>query len=379
MLRWPFYLARSTNYRLEYDNDNLPPEAPRRSAKDSAIFAHLRRAGGPARPATTVYANTAPQRSADYLSVKLPQNADPEGTELGSGLRGSVGARRSIDIRSAQNTRQSMDVLTSDWVDKRASKVEPTELGYLGTPDEDEDAPEGGMDLSSWGLDKYVVKPGQEKEGAQSRLSTVDRRASVLSGAPSDFLPNPFARTPTPSVGLPTPGDTVSGPPKRPTHAHRHSDFGAGHAFLDAQGSQDDLRLARRSSLKDRPRSVANPLDLAEYRANGPHVPLEKRRQSVGILPSESIPFPSTESPAPLADNNDQDLPNPFAVAAPQERLSRFDPKAQRSQSQLGIPTSQGDAASVLTGTMRDGTAPMRTYSNASMGSRALLDDFRDD
>lgn len=204
----------------------------------------------------------------------------------------------------------------------------------------------------------------------------MDRRASVLSRAPSDFLPNPFARTPTPSVGLHTPGDAVSGPPKRPTHAHRHSDFGAGHAFLDAQRSQDDLQLERGPSLKDRRRSVANPLDLAEYRANGPHVPLEKRRQSVGILPSESIPFPSAESPAPLANNNDSDLPNPFTVPAPpQERVSRFDPKAQ-SQSQLGLPS---DAASVRTGAMREGTAPMRTYSNASMGSRVLLDDFKDD
>ncbi|KAG8746406.1 hypothetical protein FRC10_005117 [Ceratobasidium sp. 414] len=367
---------------LEYDNDSLPPGAPRRSAHESAIFAHLRRTGGPARPTATVYATTEPRRSADYLNVKLPhgENAEPEGTELGTGLRGSVGARRSIDIRSVHNTRKSVDVLTSDWVDKRASKADPSELGYLDTPDEDEDAPEGGLDLSSWGLDKYVVKPGQEKEGAKSRQSAVDRRASVLSRAPSDFLPNPFARTPSPSVGLHTPGDTVSGPPKRPTHAHRHSDFGVGHAFLDAQRSQDDLLLARGPSLKDRRRSVANPLDLAEYRANGPHVPLEKRRQSVGILPSESIPFPAAESPAALADNNDGDLPNPFAVPTPpQERLSRFDPKAQQSQSQLGLPNSQGDATSVRTETVREGTARMRTHSNASMGSRVLLDDFKDD
>jgi hypothetical protein len=200
-----------------------------------------------------------------------------------------------------------------------------------------------------------------------------------LSRAPSDFLPNPFARTPTPSVGLHTPGETLLDPPKRPTHAHRNSDFGAGHAFLDAHRSQDDLQLTRDPSVKDRRRSVANPLDLAEYRANGPHVSLDKRRQSVGFLPSESIAFPSSESPAPLADNDDLDLPNPFAVPAPaQDRLSRFDPKAQ-SQSQLGFSASQGDAASVRTGTAREGAAHMRTYSNASMGSRVLLDDFKDD
>ena len=92
----------------------------------------------------------------DYLNSKPPRELgiEPNGTELGTGLRGSVGARRSIDIQSVRDARQSVDVLRSDWADKRASKVEPSELGYLGTPDEDEDAPEGGMDLSSWGLDK---------------------------------------------------------------------------------------------------------------------------------------------------------------------------------------------------------------------------------
>lgn len=372
---------------LEYDNDDLPPEAPRRLAHDSAIFAHLRRARGPHRPTNTVYGGDGPQRSTNYLSVKLPHDSGLEAaeTELGTGLRGSVGARRSIDIQNALHTRQSVDVLRSDWGDKRASRVENSELGYLDTPneeDEEEDAPEEAMDLSSWGLDKFVVKPDQEKR-PKSRQSNFDKRASVMSRSPSDALPNPFARTPTPSAGLHHPGDSVSGPSGGAKHTRSHSDFGGGHAFLDAQRSEDNL--VREPSLRDRRRSVANPLDLEEYRAKGPHVPLDKRRQSVGILPSESIPFPSSDSPAPLADNDDvdnddMDLPNPFALPAPPpERLSRFDPKAQRPLSQLGVPETQGDTASVLTGTMREGTVHARTYSNASMGSRALLDDFKDD
>jgi hypothetical protein len=199
-----------------------------------------------------------------------------------------------------------------------------------------------------------------------------------MSRSPSDMLPNPFARTPTPSAGLHNAGDNISDPPERPKYPHRHSDFGAGHAFLDALRSEENL--ARVPSTKDRRRSVANPLDLEEYRANGPHISLEKRRQSVGILPSESIPFPSNDSPARLADNNDFDLPNPFALPAPPpERLSRFDPKARRSLSQLNLSEAEGDVASMRTGTMREGTAHLRTYSNVSMGSRALLDDFKDD
>ncbi|CAE6522548.1 unnamed protein product [Rhizoctonia solani] len=191
-----------------------------------------------------------------------------------------------------------------------------------------------------------------------------------MSRSPSDALPNPFARTPTPA-------DNVSALPERPKHAHRHSDFGAGGAFLDAHRSQDSLA---HEALKDRRRSVANPLDLEEYRANGPHIPLEKRRQSVGILPSESVPFPSASSPAPLADNNDEDLPNPFALAPPTpDRLSRFDPKAQQSLSQTQLHEGDGDAVSMRTGVMREGTTHLRTYSNASLGSRALLDDFKDD
>ncbi|KAG8716292.1 hypothetical protein FRC11_005122 [Ceratobasidium sp. 423] len=191
-----------------------------------------------------------------------------------------------------------------------------------------------------------------------------------MSRSPSDALPNPFAQ-------MPTPADNVSAPPERPNYTHRHSDFGAGGAFLDAQRSQDSLA---HEALKDRRRSVANPLDLEEYRANGPRIPLEKRRQSVGILPSESVPFPSTSSPAPLADNNDEDLPNPFALPPPTpDRLSRFDPKAQQSPSQTQLHEGEGDAVSMRTGTMREGTAHLRTYSNASLGSRALLDDFKDD
>lgn len=116
----------------------------------------MRRAGGPARPTATIYTGAGPRRSGDYLNARVPRELgiEPDATELGTGLRGSVGARRSIDIRSVCDARQSVDVLRSDWADKRASKVEPSELGYLDTPDEDEDAPEGGMDLSSWGLDK---------------------------------------------------------------------------------------------------------------------------------------------------------------------------------------------------------------------------------
>ncbi|KAG8716291.1 hypothetical protein FRC11_005121 [Ceratobasidium sp. 423] len=141
---------------LEYDNDDLPPEAPRRSAHDSAIFAHLRRARGPPRPTTTVYGDEGPRQSTNHLGVELPHDGEAAETELGSGFRGSVGARRSLDIQSALPTRKSIDVLRSDWGDKRASRVEASELGYLETPDEEEEeeAPEGGMDLSSWGLDK---------------------------------------------------------------------------------------------------------------------------------------------------------------------------------------------------------------------------------
>ncbi|CEL63711.1 hypothetical protein RSOLAG1IB_05472 [Rhizoctonia solani AG-1 IB] len=352
---------------LEYDNEDLPPEAPRHSAYESAIFSHLRHARGPPRPNTTVYGDDGPRRSANHLGVELPHDGGAAGTELGAGFRGSVGARRSLDIQSALPTRKSVDVLRSDWGDKRTSKFEASELGYLGTPDEDEDAPEGGMDLSSWGLDKYVAKSDQEKQ-SKSRQGTSDRRVSVASRSPSDALPNPFAR-------MPTPADNTSPLPERPKHSHRHSDFGAGGAFLDAQSSQDNLT---HEALKDRPRSVANPLDLEEYRANGPHIPLEKRRQSTGVLQSETVQFPSTTSPAPLADNNDANLPNPFALPPPTpERLSRFDPKARQSVSEL--PEGEGDGVSMRTGMMREGTAHLRTYSNASLGSRALLDDFKDD
>ncbi|KAF8760256.1 hypothetical protein RHS01_01560 [Rhizoctonia solani] len=265
--------------------------------------------------------------------AELHHGGEAAGTELGTGFRGSVGARRSLDIQSALPTRKSVDVLRSDWGDKH----------------EEEDAPEGGMDLSSWGLDKYVVKPDQGKQ-AKSRQGTSDR--PVMSRSPSDALPNPFAR-------MPTPADNGSTLPERPKHAHRHSDFGAGGAFLDAQSSQDNLV---HEALKDRPRSVANPLDLEEYRANGPHIPLEKRRPSIGMLPSESVRF----------------LPLPRLLPSQIAMMQTF-PIHLHYHPLLQSDCREGDAISMRTGTMRDGTAHLRTYSNASLGSRALLDDFKDD
>lgn len=195
-----------------------------------------------------------------------------------------------------------------------------------------------------------------------------------MSRAPSDMLPNPFARTPTPS-GIRDSGN-VTPDPEIPVRSRRQSDFGAGNAFLDAHPSEENL--AREPST--RRRSVANPLDLEEYRANGPRLPLDKRRQSVGILPSESIPFPSNESSTKTADNDDIDLPNPFALPAPPPgRLSRFDPKARHSVSQLDLAEGDAETATVRTGMMREGAAHTRTYSNASIGTCAMLDDFRDD
>ncbi|QRW16394.1 hypothetical protein RhiXN_04395 [Rhizoctonia solani] len=299
---------------LEYDNEDLPVEAPRRSAYDSAIFPIY---AAPEDRSSCYYTlwRWWPPKKYKSPGAELHHGGEAAGTELGTGFRGSVGARRSLDIQSALPTRKSVDVLRSDWGDKRSSRFETSELGYLGTPDEEEDAPEGAM----------------------------SHNRPVMSRSPSDALPNPFAR-------MPTPADNGSTLPERPKHAHRHSDFGAGGAFLDAQSSQDNLV---HEALKDRPRSVANPLDLEEYRANGPHIPLEKRRPSIGMLPSESVRF----------------LPLPRLLPSQIATMQTFPIHLHYH------PLLQSDCR----GTMRDGTAHLRTYSNASLGSRALLDDFKDD
>jgi hypothetical protein len=146
-------------YPVEYDNDPTNPEAPFRSAHDSAIFTHLRRQPR-FRPSS--------RKSVDYLGISLPSDA------------GSVGGRESIlnvGVDADRRSQSSVDALRNpfnreDTVDDDYSQVGEEEME---------------VDLSSWGLDSFIPKEkgsksSRHKAKSRSSFSVTQRSDEALTG-----------------------------------------------------------------------------------------------------------------------------------------------------------------------------------------------------
>ncbi|EPQ59226.1 hypothetical protein GLOTRDRAFT_125535 [Gloeophyllum trabeum ATCC 11539] len=322
---------------IEYDNDPSNPNAPFRSAHDSAIFAHLRRNNAP-RPGS--------RKSTDYLGVALPSEA------------GSVSGRESaMDNR---RSRGSMDALRNPF-GAAEEEVEPEH-----EPEHEEDL---DIDLASWGLDAFIKKEKAPKKSAAK--------------AKSDVLPNPHP------VKL---EENSAGPSRRPVPSGSRSmsvsgldGFGEGGAFLE---SKSNMR-------PDMPRraSFGSPLDFPERKTDSPR-PTHERAVSHHALianmpttpPLHSVPFPS-QSTDEL--NNIPRLPSP-------DRGSVYYPRGPGAH---GRTTSHGTMATMASkALLNDENSPFavrppspsrssrfdpkamahaRTMSNASWGTQALLN--RDD
>jgi hypothetical protein len=350
--------------RTEYDNDDSNPNAPRRSAQDSAIFSLMRRQARP---------EPAQRKSTNYLSVALPSD-DP--------------AEAPTERRSVNDSRRS-----------RASTVNLMRNPF--GPDEHDDESGGELDevegmevdLASWGLDAFkapedkVAKPRKARERTQSEpMDRIDLQNPAPVAAAG-------ARTRTRSLG------NLDG-------------FGLGGAFLEAQSTLPTGA---------RPHSVASPLDLADLPP--PPRPPHLRRQSEHSLidniapapPLHSVPFPQGDTSRPASRSsrldlderrmsigsgsmlaydqpqqrkstgslgsrmlaNDVEEPNPFALPAPaQNRASRFDPKSQRERA-LSISSREmlgehGELRSPGPLTVDD-QSRQRTQSGVSMGSQRPL------
>jgi hypothetical protein len=131
-----------TTSTAEYDNDPTDPEAPFRSAHDSAIFAHL------------------PRKTRDFLGVSLP-------TESGGP------SRRDSTLNAAgdRKSRGSVDTLRNPFG--------PDEMVDNDTADEDEVE----VDLASWGLDSFIPKEKgtkKNKEPARGALNVQVVQPSVV-------------------------------------------------------------------------------------------------------------------------------------------------------------------------------------------------------
>ncbi|KAI0036713.1 hypothetical protein K488DRAFT_40474 [Vararia minispora EC-137] len=303
---------------IEYDNDISNPDAPFRSAQESAIFSHMRQADTAVR--------TAARRSTDYLGVNLPSDT------------GGSQSPRNSHVRA----QSSLSGLMTNPFGGAEDDMEGRDGSYGATPE-----PEMEVDLASWGLDSFVPK---EKVKVKKKDKGKSREVE---------LPNPHEHARAKSVDL--------------------NHFGGGDAFLDSTATSPPAGSRRRSasSAMELGRSMS-PRELVSQRPQSAHALIDS---IPATPPLHSVPFPtqSIRSPSPgsmlenpgparvhgrtysttsfgsrtmLNDVQEEGEPNPFALDPPSPgRQSRFDPKAARS----------------------------RTASIGSMGSRALLDDFPDD
>ncbi|KAI0080894.1 hypothetical protein K474DRAFT_1769128 [Panus rudis PR-1116 ss-1] len=355
----PFSRLQLAAALIEYDNDDSNPNAPKRRAEDSAIFAHLRR--------HLPRSATAARKSTDYLGVSLPSEG------------GSGSGRESVTDN--RKSRGSIDAL------KNPFGRDSTYDGHMEGEDEAEQDVE--VDLSSWGLDAFIPK---------------DKDSKKKKG--KDTLPNPHPVTRDVSVAK---RRAVSG---KAMSLGNIDMFGEGGAFLEASSSVDNLQ--RRPT--QRRHSIGTALDFGGS-GSMDRMPSGRPMSSHALIenlpvgaPLHSVPFPTlasvrSTSPGPqeavrsssrasllnphdgnrpssrasllnpqthgrtfstaslgskmLAETPEEDSDNPFAVRPPSPgRASRFDPKAR---------------SRTMSNTTRDLRA--RTVSVGSLGTQMLLND----
>lgn len=352
----------SAAIHLEYDNDPDNPDAPHRSAHESAIFAHLRR-----------HDPLKSRRSVDYLGVQVP-------SEVGSDPPN-------------RKSKASIDALRNP---------------FGNADDEDESADEGGVevDLTSWGLDAFMEKNKTKGKGKGR--------------AKSEILPNPHIDGPVRTAHS-VAGDTPHSRNMRSMSVGALNDFGVGGAFLDAGNGPDSLGRVRSSADLNQLQSPQPPLQRrrASTHALIDTLPVQPPLHSV---PFPSVSVSGRSSPGPeeilrpgsrssrldlqtahartqsntslgskalLNDVPDDENANPFAVQPPTpDRASRFDPKANRSRTMsvgsMGTMASKNMLADDNVFSVRppspsrssrfDPKMHGRTLSVNSMGTRMLLE-----
>ncbi|KAL1747440.1 hypothetical protein HDZ31DRAFT_80424 [Schizophyllum fasciatum] len=300
---------------IEYDNDAEDPDAPNRSAQESAIFAHFRRTPRPAHV----------HRPSDYLGVPLPSDAgapaarDSKAAEL----------RQSIaEYRRSRGT--SLDMLRNPF----AQEDVPEE----GSVHEPEREPEDEMDLSSWGLDSLFPK---EK----------DRKGKGKAKAKSDTLPvqksvqpllSPQAQQVFPHADLPT-------IPRRTERSQ-------------SAGNLDELVG---TVADDRRRTIAAALDYEQI------VPMRRRAVSNPLEPSTSAAAAAAEPSSGLAylDDEPGEEEPPMRIPFPAQSERSPSPMVQdRASDYFGHQRTQSAAS----GNLLADAERRRASSNAT---QALLDE----
>ncbi|KAL4242046.1 hypothetical protein ABKN59_000583 [Abortiporus biennis] len=336
---------------LEYDNDDSNPNAPRRNAKESAIFAHLRRNLPPR--------STTARRSTDYLGAAAPSDT------------GSMNGRESaLDTRKS---RGSIDALRNPF-------------GRDSTYGELENEAELEVDLASWGLDAFIPKEkGSKKKGK----------------APA--LPNPYDPPPTDSARRPDGGRTSLGSignlgeltrPSLDADGRRHS---AGD-ILNMAAPSDNSSHQRRASSYTLAGQPANQVGdsipfptAASVRSTSPAFNDNAHNRQSSRLSLLDGHRRTHSAAGSQVLGNEEDGTSQFGIRPPSpDRASRFDPKSARGRTMsngtfntmalMETPEEENPFAVRPPSPGRSSrfdpkVARTRTMSNGTLGTQMLLGD----
>ncbi|KAF7332198.1 hypothetical protein MKEN_00100800 [Mycena kentingensis (nom. inval.)] len=256
-------------------------------------------------------------RKNDYLSVALPSDA------------GSLGGRE-----SAMSGRRSLHMMRNPF-------GATDESGYYDDDEDelDEEQEELQVDLSSWGLDAFMSKAAQEAKTTKRRSRTAT-------------LPNPHAHP----VGAPLRSPTFA--PETANRTTRSMSVG------NLEQMTSEIEAGRRKSMG----AIADTEPVTFQRA---------RSASHSLVP---FPTTSVRSPSPPLAADDPAFTSKF-----DPRLSGYDADQRDRRMSVASMTSRYMNADDNPFALRPPTAMSkfdpkaathaRTMSNASMGTRAMLDD----
>ncbi|KAF9534343.1 hypothetical protein CPB83DRAFT_329993 [Crepidotus variabilis] len=324
---------------IEYDNDPDDPDAPHRSAKESAIFAHLRR-NPAARPDVG-------RRKSDYLEISLPSEG---GTT--SGLEPTmVGTRRSRRISKAS----TLAMKNPFGVDGQ------TEMDLA----EEDEEQELEVDLQSWGLDAFMPK---------------DKKSAKAKGR--------------------EPAASIRSKLAVPEHEAPVVNRGRGVVTSRSMNLEGQFEFEN-ATIVDRRRSFGSPLELVCAEDHDIEIPRRRAASRASLLshadPTSILPFPTSpvRSPTPGMDTYETMTPitheRKYSTASLGSRYALDNTEtAGRRQSMTSIGmgmllpeegeeenpftierptnTSRFDPKAVLVGERP------RSHSNASLGSRMMLE-----
>ncbi|KIY71448.1 hypothetical protein CYLTODRAFT_418838 [Cylindrobasidium torrendii FP15055 ss-10] len=312
----PFSRLQLAAALIEYDNDPDNPNAPYRSAQESALFTHFRRNPRPPPLAT--------RKSSNYVGVALPSEA------------GSVAGRDSI--MDGRRSRGSTLALRNPFGGADEEYFE----------EESEDPPEMEVDLTSWGVDHFIAKDPKGKGKARSQtgeapLSSVSAHFPVHASVPEGALPR---RRPTRSMSVGDYGHLVA----EANDDRRKSVANPLDPELMASGPSAFKRHRAASFTLDAstgpPAVESVPFPSQSIRAPSPYLDYDSRPRSTSIdsrmALGEGRPRSTSIGTMNMLENTD-----PMFSLEPPKNASRFDPKA---------------------------AAHARTLSQASLGSRMLLE-----